>query len=58
MGVFPPGSDPDEEKWPCHASDVFLAVEIFADVGIGGEETYKKGVVVNWGCVNVGFRDF
>lgn len=56
--MFPPGSDPDEGKWPCHACDVFLAVEIFADVGIGGEETYKKGVVVNWGCVNVGFRDF
>lgn len=56
--MFPPGSDPDEEKWRYHAYDDFLSVEVFADVGIGGEETYKKGVVVNRGCVNVGFRAF
>lgn len=56
--VFPPGSDPDEVKWWCHGYDVFLSEEVFVDVGIGGEEAYKKGVVANRGCENVGFRAF
>lgn len=36
----------------------FLPEEAFVDMGVGGEETYKKGVVVNRGCENVRFRAF
>lgn len=45
-------------KWWCHGYGAFLSEEACVDVGVGGEEPCKKGVVVNRGCENVRLRAF